>query len=405
MDTATFTAQSPGRLIRTSGSEVVVKDGLPVLEPFSGQSFLPDPLPPESVRGHLLDDVYPELEAAVRNLTRLDGIAESLPNPQLLANPFRLREAQASSRIENTIASAEDVALDEAGVSTTDDSREVGNYLRALDAGLKSEAPLGQWLIKSMHAVLMSGGVRGGDKKPGEYRDGQAYIQGARRGFANAAFVPPAADEVLHCMDALEVFLRSPPSWTRAIIAAALAHYQFECIHPFADGNGRLGRMLIVTMLCRSGLISRPLVYVSPYFDKYKEDYFLLLRRVSTEGAWVEWVRFFCVGVAEQAGDGLLRARRMLELRQQFADTITQERASARLREFADFLFERPAVRATDVATRLGVRPQQAQRYIDRLVEYGILREVTGRSYARVYLAQAVVRAIEAERPDDASGG
>jgi Fic family protein len=202
-------------------------------------------------------------------------------------------------------------------------------------------------------------------------------------------------------MDDLEGFLRKPPSWTPAIIAAALAHYQFECIHPFADGNGRLGRMLIVIMLCRSGLISRPLVYVSPYFDKHQEDYFLLLRRVSTEGAWVEWVRFFCAGVAEQARDGLFRARRMLELRQRFADTVTRERASARLREFTDFLFERPAVRSTDVATRLGVRPQQAQRYIDRLVEHGVLREVTGRNYARVYLAQDVVRAIEAERPDD----
>ncbi|MBN4052493.1 Fic family protein [bacterium AH-315-K20] len=401
MDLSNFTQSSPGKLVQTSGSEPVVKEGRPTLGLFSGQAFLPDPLPPKSLGVDLLGTVYPDLEDAVQNLTRLDGIAASLPSSQLLANPFRIKEAQASSRIENTIASAEDVALDEAGLATTDDSREVGNYLRALDAGLKSQAPLGQWLIKSMHSVLMSGGVRGAEKRPGEYRDGQAYIQGRRRGFADAAFVPPPAEEVQHCMDHLDHFMRSPPAWAPAIVAAALVHYQFECIHPFADGNGRLGRMLIVMMLCRSGLISRPLVYVSPYFDKHQEDYFILLRRVSTEGAWIEWVRFFCIGVATQARDGVYRAKRMLELRQQFADTVTRERASARLRELTDFLFERPAVRSTDVARRLGVRPQQAQRYIDRLTEYGILREITGRNYARVYIAQDVIRVIEAEQPED----
>ncbi|HRQ71755.1 MAG TPA: Fic family protein [Phycisphaerales bacterium] len=341
--------------------------------------------------------MYPQLEAALKGLVRLDGIAETLPNAQLLANPFRLREAQASSRIENTIASAEDIALDQADVASTDDSREVRNYLGAMEVALNSSAPLGQWLIKSMHKVLMSGGVRGSDKSPGQYREGQVYIQGERSGFDNAAFVPPPAHEVPPCMDALEKFLREPPGWVPPIIAAALTHYQFETIHPFADGNGRLGRMLIIASLCRGGLLSRPLVYVSPFFDKNREDYFLLLRRVSTEGAWSDWVRFFCTAVAAQADDGVARARRMLDLRRTYADLVTEERSTARLRELTDFLFERPAVRTGDVAQRLGVRVQQAQRYVDRLVEHGILREITGRNYARVFLADGVIQAIESD--------
>ncbi len=384
----------PGQLVETSGVEHLARDGRVEPVRFRGLAFLPDPLPPPIPAKELIGEVWQSLDAATRGLARLEGTARTLPNEDLLANPFSIREAQASSRIENTIATAEEIGLVAEDEAPRDESREVRNYLTALEQGLASEAPLGAWLLRSMHRTLMTG-VRGEDKFPGDYRATQAYIGGDHPGFDNARFVPPPADRIQLCMDDLDRFIASPPDDLPPLIAIAMAHYQFEAIHPFADGNGRVGRLLISVSLCRYRLIERPLVYPSSFFDAHRSDYYRLLRRVSTHNEWTPWIRFFCQAIETQAEDAIRRAARLLELRKSYIDRVTGKWSPALLRELTDFLFTRPVVRASSVAQRLGVQPQQAQRYIDRLVEHGILTEVTGRSYGRIYAARGILEAIE----------
>ncbi len=398
MDAASFAPDAPGRLVETSGQEWRhTAAGKRELAEFRGEAFVPDPLPPRNLDfERLIGRIWPELGAATAALQRLDATAATLTNPHLLSNPFKIREAQASSRIENTIASAEEVAIAGAGGPTADEPREVQNYLLALDEGLASEAPLGEWLLRQLHHRLLEG-VRGGDRNPGELRKGQAYIQGDERGFRNARFVPPPATEVQACMRDLQSFLDAPPEAIPPLVQVALVHYQFETIHPFADGNGRLGRILISLSMCRMGLISRPLLSISSYFDRHRQTYYDLLLGVSQRGEWEPWVRFFCDAVAVQAEDGARRGRKLLELRRSWLEKVTTPRAPALLREAVDRLFERPAVSAKSMAERLNVRPQQAQRYIDRLRSLGILREVTGGQYGRIYVADEIVAAIEAD--------
>jgi len=385
---------APGELVNTSGSEwLPAASALPVH--YEGDAYLPRALPATADAGSLIAAAWPDVEAANNALVSLDGTAENLPNPHLLANPFRIREAQASSRIENTIASAEEVALAELGESRSDDSVEVRYYITALEGGLRSEQTLAQPLLRSMHQALLSGGARGADKRPGDYRIGQAYIEGDRKGFSHARFVPPPTEHVQSCMDQLDAFLtQESPAFPR-IMQAALVHYQFETIHPFADGNGRLGRMLIILQLCRSGLLRRPLIDISSFLDAHRDTYFDLLLDVSLEGNWLTWIQFFCRGVAHQAREARLRVRVLLDLRREYIDLVTEPRASALLRELVDWLFSRPAIKTVQVASHLGIRHQAAQRHVDRLVEKGILREITGGNYDRTYLAHGIINAIE----------
>lgn len=398
MNAASFTSEAPGRLVETSGQEWRhASSGRRELAEFRGEAFVPDPLPPQHLDfERLIGRIWPELGAATAALQRLDATAATLTNPHLLSSPFKIREAQASSRIENTIASAEEVAIAGAGGPAADEPREVQNYLLALDEGLASDAPLGEWLLRQLHHRLIEG-VRGGDKSPGAYRKGQAYIQGEERGFPGARFVPPPAPEVPVCMQNLQAFLQTPPPTIPPLLQVGLTHYQFETIHPFADGNGRVGRILIILSMCRIGLISRPLLSISSYFDRHRQTYYDLLLGVSQRGDWEPWLRFFCDAVAVQAEDGASRGQRLLELRRSWLEQVTTPRAPALLREAVDRLFERPAVSARRLAERLEIRPQQAQRYIDRLQSLGILREVTGSQYGRIYVADEIVAAIESD--------
>ncbi len=309
---------------------------------------------------------------------------------------MQLREAQASSRIENTVASAEEVALADLEQNMGDESREVRNYLIALETALSSTHPISQGLLKSMHTLLMKG-VRGGDRRPGQYRVGQAYIHGESEGFGNARFVPPPTEHLQACMDNLESFIRTDSSRFPLVVSTAITHYQFETIHPFSDGNGRLGRMLIMLQICRGGVLERPLLEFSSFLDAHRQSYFDLMLAVSLEGAWLDWIRFFCRGVAHQASRAGERTERLLTLRSKYIDAVTEPRASVLLRDLVDWLFTRPAVRVADVASRVNIRHQAAQRHVDRLVEKGILTEVTGKNYDRIYVARGVLAAIEGE--------
>ncbi len=391
---------APGGLVQTSGTEWLPSvSRLPV--EFRGDAFLPDQLPGGLDSGQILQETWPDVERAVAALSSLGGLTKTLPNPYLLSDPFRLREAQASSRIENTIASAEEVALVGVGEESRDESVEVWNYLNASGLGLNGDRPVTQGLVKEMHQVLLRDGVRGSDLTPGVYRQSQAYIRGDRRGFAYARFVPPPGEHVQSSMDAYFQFIEDGPELFPAVICAAMSHYQFETIHPFSDGNGRLGRILILTQLNRAGLLARPMVDISSFFDRFRQEYCDLMLAVSLEGSWAQWIQFFCRGLVHQAQDAEKRANQLLELRRDFMNRVTEPRASALLRELVDYLFTRPAVRANDVAGHLEIQHNAAQRHLNRMVEKGILQEVTGRSTRRVYVAKEIFAVIEQNFDED----
>ena len=391
---------APGKLVDTSGTEWLPRVSSKPIH-FQGPAYFPDSLPGRIDKKALIGTIWSEVEAATSSLAGLNGAAGALPNPYLLANPFRIREAQASSRIENTVASAEEVALADAGELGRDESMEVRNNLVALEWGLSSERPITQSLVKAMHQSLLSDGVRGSEKTPGAYRRSQAYISGDQRGFDHARFVPPPAEHVQSSMDSLFDFITTSREVFPAVVSAAIVHYQFETIHPFSDGNGRVGRMMILIELNRAGLLARPMIDISSFFDRFRDDYYDLLLAVSLEGKWADWIQFFCRGLAHQAQDAEKRAKRLLDLRRSYIDRVTEPRASALLRECVDYLFSRPAVRASDLAQHLDVLPQAAQRHLNRLVEKGILFEITGRSSRRIYVAKEIIAAIEQNFDED----
>lgn len=393
--------RSPGRLVPTVAYERRANGARWEVVEVRGEAFVPDPLPPKIDRTLLIGRLYPELSAAETSLARLDGIAGTLVSPELLLRPLRIREAKLSSQIENTIATAEEIALAEAGRPTErNEGREVWNYIRALDHGIGSPLPLCNRLIKEMHQILMQD-VRGDDKGPGEFRSVQNDIGKDGSRFADARFVPPPPGEHLeNAMGDLERFLNSTSHGLPWLVATAMAHYQFECIHPFRDGNGRLGRLLVALSMCKAGVLSRPLLYVSAYFEAHRQTYYDLLLRISTDGAWEPWIGFFCEAVASQAEDGIRRSRKLRELRDGFRARVSGKRASALSIALIDRLFERPAVTNAIVCDMLGITAPAAQKHLEALVAKGILTEVTGGSYGRVYVARPILAVVEADDPD-----
>lgn len=406
MDSRSFQPGAPGTLVQTTAWEKRVRDGVVESVPVQSLAYVPNPLPPKLDRDAFIGRVSGELLAAEANLARLEGTVGNLPNASLLLRPLRLREAKLSSRIEDTLATAEEVALlEEDRPTARDEVREVWNYLEALNYGLSTDLPLGVRLFRELHAILLKG-VRGDEKRPGEFRSIQVQIGGQPNNIASARFVPPPPGEPLRqCLDDFERYvnidgLRASERGADIvryprIIETAMAHYQFECIHPFVDGNGRLGRLIVAISLCRQHLVARPLVYVSAHFDRHRQTYYDLLLRVSTHGDWETWVRFFCTAVNEQAEDAIHRARALQSLRQRYVEAVTTKRASALAHKLIDYLFAHPAVDAARVARHLDVTPTTAQSHINRLIDCGILVEVTGGSYGRRYVARAILQVAE----------
>jgi len=362
--------------------------------PGSGyDAFVPHPLPP---RIEWTDDLVRSLSAADRAMGRLGGVGQTLPKPHLLIGPFKRREAVLSSRIEGTQASMSDLLLFEAAPSQephVPDVREVWNYVRALDYGLerRTTLPVSNRLIREMHARLLEG-VRGEDRTPGDFRRSQNWIGPPGCIMEDATFVPPPPERLAEALDAFEKYLHEP-SGLPPILRLALIHYQFEAIHPFLDGNGRLGRLLITLLLCSWSILPEPLLYLSAYFERHRKEYYSSLLAVSQKGAWNDWIAFFLRGVAGQSMDGVQRANRLLQLRGRYHLRVESARASALLVQLIDYLFEAPAVTVAQVKQRLGVTPRTAQAHIDRLAAEGIVREATGRKRNRVYLADEILYA------------
>ncbi len=337
------------------------------------------------------------LSAADRALGQLAGITRTLPNPRLLIRSFISREAVLSSRIEGTKTTLSDLFLFEVTPSLEDsvpDVREVANYVRALDRGLERlrQIPLSLNLIRELHAILLDG-VRGSDRRPGEFRRCQNWI-GSSRNIEDAIYVPPPAERLAPGLSAFERFVNTPNDLP-LLVRLAMIHYQFEALHPFEDGNGRVGRLLLSLLLDSERALPHPVLYLSAYFERNRRDYYEHLLRISQCGAWSEWIQFFLRGVADQSIDAVERAQQLLALRDRWAEGCQTARTSALLLKLLDELFHNPFLTLARAAAQLEVRPQSAQNNINQLIDRGILTEITGHRRNRVYAAREILRILE----------
>jgi Fic family protein len=379
MDPRDFTNPTAGRLVRTSRGAA---------------AFVPSPLPPPLEPTWNLVSATTRAQAAVGNLR---GVGRTLPNPHLLIQPFARREAVLSSRIEGTEASVSDLLLFEVApkpAAGQTDVPEVANYIEALNLGLGrlSEIPLSLRFIREVHERLLRG-VRGATRAPGEFRRDQNWIGSPGATIETAMFVPPPVPEMHEALDALEKYFHAD-SELPPLIRIALIHYQFETIHPFLDGNGRVGRLLITFLFQVWGLLDQPLLYLSAFFERHREDYYTLLD-AGRRGKYAEWVLFFLRAVEDQANDAVARANRLLELRDDYRRRVTAARSSALLAAAVDHLFETPALTVVRLRSLLGVTHRAAQMNMQKLVSAGIVTEPPeGRN--RVYLAEGILALVEA---------
>ena len=393
MDPSRFQASTSGKVVR---------------QPQGYWAFLPAPLPPVLTFSPPLVAV---LSAADRALGELRGLGGALANPHLSIRSLARREAVLSSRIEGTRASLDDLLAYEATqlsfLETGSDVREVHNYVRALEYGLERihTLPISQRLIREIHARLMEGVAGkehlGGDvwtpaaeNAASEFRRSQNLIGPAGSTLETAPYVPPPVDYMLAALSALESFIHAP-SDLPPLICLGLIHYQFEAIHPFLDGNGRVGRLLIVLLLSAWQLLPQPLLYLSAYFESSRRDYYDLLLAVSQRATWEDWLLYFLEGVKQQSLDAVGRINGLQALRTQYQAQFQTRRAPARLLRVIDLLFAQPIITVRQVESALEINFPGAQRLIDQLIQAGLLREITGGRRNRVYRADEILNILE----------
>lgn len=356
------------------------------------RAFVPPPLPP---RVELTSGLVSRLSAADRAIGELAGLGRGLPDPELFCRTLVRREAVLSSRIEGTVASLSDLALFEAERPSKPegDVREVFNYITAMDHVLDPDRrlPLSLPLLREAHKLLLSG-VRGDFATPGDFRRTQNWIGRPGSVIETATYVPPPPEPMWDCLDALEKYLHAcgdlPP-----LLAIAAVHYQFEAIHPFIDGNGRIGRLLAVMLLVEWGLLPGPMLDLSAYIEPRRDRYYAGLLRVSTEGDWLGWFDFFLEVVERQARDSLARAVRLGELRTDLRRRVATARSSGRLPLLIDELFRSPVLGIGTAQEVLGVTHRAATMNLEKLVATGILVEVT-RGRTRLFMAPEVMGAM-----------
>jgi Fic family protein len=352
------------------------------------QAFVPAPLPPRPPI-----DWTPELRSkfdqALLALGRLDSVSTLLPDTSLFLYMYVRKEAVLSSMIEGTQSSLSDLLLfeldQEPGVPL-DDVREVSNYVAALDHGLRlleEGLPLSLRLFREIHGVLLTKG-RGSNQTPGEFRRSQNWIGGTRPG--NAAFVPPPAEDVLECMSKLELFLHDQPEPTPVLLKAALAHVQFETIHPFLDGNGRLGRLLIALLLCEQKVLREPMLYLSLYFKTHRQYYYELLNNVRMTGDWEAWLDFFAEAIIVTATQAVETAQQILDLSNQDRDKISGlGRAAASTLQVHRALMEHPIATSASLVEKTGITPATVNKALGHLEQLGIVKELTAQKRNRLF--------------------
>ncbi len=352
------------------------------------QAFVPAPLPPSPPI-----DWTPELRSkfdqALLALGRLDSVSTLLPDTSLFLYMYVRKEAVLSSMIEGTQSSLSDLLLfelDQEPSVPLDDVREVSNYVAALDHGLRlleEGLPLSLRLFREIHGALLTKG-RGSNQTPGEFRRSQNWIGGTRPG--NAAFVPPPAEEVLECMSKLELFLHDQPEPTPVLLKAALAHVQFETIHPFLDGNGRLGRLLIALLLCEQKVLREPMLYLSLYFKTHRQYYYELLNNVRMTGDWEAWLDFFAEAVIVTATQAVETAKQLLDLSNQDRDKISGlGRAAASTLQVHRALMEHPIATSGSLVEKTGITPATVNKALGHLEQLGIVKELTARKRNRLF--------------------
>ncbi|MCK6623050.1 MAG: Fic family protein [Calditrichaceae bacterium] len=362
---------------------------------------VPHPLPPAIQPDLALMNV---LSDADRALGELSGLGRTMPNPHLLIGPFIRREAVLSSRIEGTQTDIANLYAHEAGqlylpgfepVPPESDVREVMNYVRAMEYGLErlKTLPVSLRFIRELHESLMEG-VRGEHATPGRFRRSQNWIGRPGCTLNEADFVPPPPAQLKECLDLFEKYLhrnnQHPP-----LMRLAFIHYQFEAIHPFIDGNGRIGRLLISLLLVHWNLLPLPLLYLSAFFEKRRRDYYDGLTAVSEHGAWREWIAFFLRGVSEQAHDAIRRAKQLQNLQMEWHQKVTQARSSALLFPLINTLFERPILTIPDAQRFLNVTYRSAKLCIDKLIEMDILVPIIGISHGKTFYAKRILNIIQ----------
>jgi Fic family protein len=377
MQTSKYKDPTAGTIVRTLGGH---------------SAFVPARLPPEIKYDNELVLALSRADAA---LSELSGLGRHLPNPHLLMNPYMRREAVLSSRIEGTMANLSDILLDEVedGAASSDSSlKEVRNYVSALEYGLKriADQPISLNLIRDMHRILLTG-VRGQHGTPGEFRKEQNWIGLPGSKIEHAEYVPPPFDLLGDLLGDWERFANERDTMPE-LIQCAVLHEQFEAIHPFVDGNGRLGRLFVPLFLIERRRLSQPLLYLSAYVEARREEYYARLQAVRTDGDWRSWILFFLDGVAQTSQAGVNQAGELMDLRETY-----RSRLSGRARALAllDELFVNPFTTVARAAAQLGVSKPTASQAIDVLQENGMLQEVTGRSWRRLYVALPIMEAIQ----------
>ena len=381
MDETRFTSGMTGKLLKVSV-------GTP------DWAFVPAPLPRKWQISH---DLWPLLATAREQLGRLDGIGHALPDPELLLRPLQGREAIRSSSLEGTYASAEELLLFELDPAEpaepsdrVNDWREVLNYAAAVRQGseLLETLPLSLRLIREMHRVLLTG-VRGRDRAPGEFRRTQVHLGSDRR------YIPPPVNELDGCLNDFEHFLNDDEArQIDPLIRTFLAHYQFEAIHPFIDGNGRVGRALLSLCAYQWSGLTHPWLYVSPFFDRHKDEYIDSLFAVSSEGAWDAWLALCLRATIDVCRDAIARCDQLLQIRREYHDKA--DRASGRMHRLVESLFSNPIIRVTDAARRLDVSYPTANTDIGKLVSLDILAPLPN-TYPKAYVSHAIFDAAYSE--------
>lgn len=381
MEPSAFTDASSGKLVDIGGGlRAFVPNALPSQVPMDAET-----------RGLVI--------RATHAVGRLAGLAEALPGSRLLVEPFLRREALLSSRIEGTISTMQQLLLfetDPPDSPSPSSEQEVANYVFAMHYGLEAlrEDRFSLWLVRELHQILLRN-ARSEDRTPGRFRTDQNAIGQRGRGLEEVRFFPPPPHEI-------DRLLRDFEEYATALSAdlllpqLALLHYQFEAIHPFMDGNGRVGRILITLLLCKHGYLPTPSLYLSGYFDQHRGQYLDRLLQVSQRGDWKGWLDFFLRGVSVQATDAIRRSQQLLTLQKEYHERVHGTRTSVLLAHLIDNLFEWPATTSTRAQQTLGVTAPTARNTINRLVTLGILVEVTGKDRRRIYLAPEIIDIVEA---------
>jgi len=380
MKDSKITDGSLGRIVPTIGGQT---------------AFVPNDLPPQL---EWTPELIKALSDASHAIGQLHGVGLNLPNPNLLITPFVRREAELSSRIEGTQAELRDIYMFEmhepSAKPDVTDVREVANYVLALEHGLKQcdELPVCLRMITELHKILLEG-VRGEIDRPGNFRTAQNWIGSKGCPIEQASYIPPSPEHIIMCLDALEKFLNAPIGNIPMLAWLAMIHYQFEAIHPFRDGNGRIGRLLIVLLLCAHKVLDKPLLYLSAYFERNRQEYYNRLLRVSTHGEWVPWFMFFLRGITEQSTDSFRRSRELLQLQSKYHSMIKSKRSALQIK-IVELLVERPVLTIPYVGRHFNVTYVTARNNVAKLVKAGILKEAIGSKRCKVYLAEEVLEII-----------